>query len=381
MDRIDAMKVFVAALDEGSLAGAGRKLGRSPAAVSRAVAFLEGHVGVPLLHRTTRSSRLSEVGEHYAAACRRLLTEFNEAETMVARGRSAPGGTLTLTGPTLGGEEVLRSILDDFLDAFTNVTARLILLDRPVNLIDEGVDVALSIGQLPDSSMVAIRVGQVRRIIVAAPSYLARRPRIDAPGDLAKQQIVACSQADQHAWSFPHTDGSTGPRTVQVTPRLFVNSDRAAIASALEGRGVARLFSYQVAEYVRDGRLQIVLRPHEYTPLPVHIVTPEGRLSVPKLRAFVDFAVPRLRSKFACLAVDAPGEPSNTSGEIRQVQSSHHGSDQTSFHHDSDGGGTPCATPIEAASECPIEVPPLVAHRCNLSSVIGRSRARLSVAR
>jgi DNA-binding transcriptional LysR family regulator len=174
MDRIDAMKVFVAALDEGSLAGAGRKLGRSPAAASRAVAFLEAQVGVQLLHRTTRSSRLSEVGERYAIACRRLLTDLNEAEIMVASQRSVPGGTLALTAPVLVGEEVLRPVLDDFLDAFPNVTAKLMLLDRPVNLIDEGIDAALRVGDLPDSSMIAIRVGRVRRIIVAAPSYLTR---------------------------------------------------------------------------------------------------------------------------------------------------------------------------------------------------------------
>jgi DNA-binding transcriptional LysR family regulator len=306
MDRIEAMKVFVAALDEGSLAGAGRKLGRSPAAVSRALAFLEGHVGAPLLHRTTRSSRLSEAGERYAAACRRLLTELNEAEIMLARGRSAPGGTLTLASPTLGGEEVLRPIVDDFLDAFTNVTAKLTLLDRPVNLINDGVDAAMHIGHLPDSSIVAIRVGEVRRIIVAAPSYLAKHPCIDDLGDLAKQQIVTSSQADQHFWTFPAADGATVRRTVQFTPRFVVNSDRAAITSALEGRGVVRLFSYQVAEYLREGRLQIVLGSYEYTSLPVHIVTPEGRLSRPTLRAFVDFAVPRLRNKFASLAAKAP---------------------------------------------------------------------------
>ncbi len=150
MDRIDAMKVFVTALDEGSLSGAGRKLGRSPAAVSRAVAFLEGRVGVPLLHRTTRSSKLSEVGEHYAAACRRMLTDLHEADLHVASHKSAPGGTLTVTAPVLSGEDVLRPILDDYLDAFPMVSARLLLLDRCVHLIDEGIDVALRIGHLPE---------------------------------------------------------------------------------------------------------------------------------------------------------------------------------------------------------------------------------------
>lgn len=306
MDRIDAMKVFVAALDEGSLAGAGRKLGRSPAAVSRAVTFLEDHVGVQLLHRTTRASKLSEVGERYAVACRRLLNDLNEVETLAACERSGPGGTLTLTAPVLCGEQVLRPILDDFLDAFPTVSAKLHLSDRSMNLIEEGIDAALRIAHLPDSSMVAIRVGEVRQVVVAAPSFLARHPRIETPCDLAKHQIIAVSQAELNSWRFPPTAGSTTPQIVQFTPRCVVNSMHAAVASAVEGRGVTRLFSHQIAKYVRDGRLQIVLRPYEHTPVPVHLVMPEGRLSMPKVRAFVDLAVARLRAQFASLAVDAP---------------------------------------------------------------------------
>jgi DNA-binding transcriptional LysR family regulator len=305
MDRIDAMKAFVAALDEGSLAGAARKLGRSPAAVSPAVAFLEDHVGMQLLHRTTRSSRLSEAGERYAAACRRVLTDLEEADILAAGERSAPRGTLTLTAPLVSGEKVLRPVLDDFLDAYPAVSAKLYLLDRPVNLIDEGIDAALRIAHLPDSSMVAVRVGEVRRVIVAAPSYLAKHPRIDEPDDLAEQQIIAFSQFGVDSWSFPPVDGSAIPRTVQFTPRLVINTVRAAVASAIEGRGLTRLLSYQAAEHVRDGRLRIVLRSDEPAPLPVHVVTPQGRLSVPKVRAFVDFAVPRLRAQFARLAEDA----------------------------------------------------------------------------
>jgi DNA-binding transcriptional LysR family regulator len=305
MDRIDAMKVFVAALDEGSLAGAGRKLGRSPAAVSRAVAFLEGHVGVQLLHRTTRSSKLSDVGERYAAACRRLLTDLNHVERLAASERSHPSGILTLTAPVLSGEQVLRPIVDDFLDAFPTVSAKLLLSDRFMNLIEEGIDAALRIGHLPDSSMVAIRVGEVRQIVVAAPSYLAKHPPVETPGGLAKHQIITTSQADLASWNFPPAAGSTTPRVVSFTPRCIVNSMRAAVASALEGRGVTRLYSYQVAEYLRDGRLRILLGAYEHPPVPVHLIMPEGRLSVPKVRAFVDFAIARLRTQFASLAVDA----------------------------------------------------------------------------
>ncbi|HTC09531.1 MAG TPA: LysR family transcriptional regulator [Acetobacteraceae bacterium] len=304
MDRIDAIKVFVTALDEGSLAGASRKLGRSPAAVSRAVAFLENQAGVPLLHRTTRSSKLSEVGERYAAVCRRLLTELNAFEILAANERSHPGGTLSISAPVMSGEQVLRPILDDFLDAFPTVSAKLLLSDRQMNLIDEGLDAALRIAHLPDSSMVAVRVGEVQQVIVAAPCYLASHPRIEALCDLSKQRIITYSQADLNAWSFPPAAGSSTPRTVSFAPRCVVNTQRAAIASAVEGRGVTRLYSYQVAEHVRDGQLQIVLRSHEHAPVPVHLIMPEGRLSMPKVRAFVDFAVPRLRAQFARLAAD-----------------------------------------------------------------------------
>lgn len=301
MDRIDAMRVFVSALDTGSLAGAGRRLGRSPAAVSRAIAFLEEHVGVQLLHRTTRSIRLSEAGERYAAACRRVLTDLEEADMLAAGERAAPRGLLTITAPLISGEDVLRPILDAFLDAHPAVSARLLLLDRPVSLVDEGIDAALRIAHLPDSTLVAVRVGEVRRVVAAAPSYLAQHPRIAEPADLAKHRVVSMTHFGIDSWSFPPAPGSSTARTVQFAPRLIVNSVRAAIASAAEGHGVTRLFSYHVGEEVRAGRLKIVLADSEPAPLPVHIITPEGRLAVPKVRAFVDFALPRLKARFARL--------------------------------------------------------------------------------
>jgi DNA-binding transcriptional LysR family regulator len=304
MDRIDAMKVFVAALDEGSLAKAGRRLGRSPAAVSRAIQFLEAHVGAELLHRTTRSLKLSEAGERYAAACRRVLTDLEEADMLAAGERSAPRGTLALTAPVLAGEVVLQPVLDAFMDAYPAVTSRLYLLERPVNLIDEGIDVALRIAHLADSSQIAMRVGEVRRVVVAAPRYLAQHPRIAEPADLAKQQIVAMTHFGLDSWSFPPSAGSSVPRAVALNPRLVVNSIRGAVASAVAARGVTRLFSYHVAAEVRDGALAILLADDEPPKLPVHLIVPQGRLSVPKVRAFVDFAVPRLRAHFARLADD-----------------------------------------------------------------------------
>ena len=238
IDRIDAMKVFVVALEEGSLAGAGRRLGRSPAAVSRAIAFLEAHVGAELLHRTTRSIRLSEAGERYAAACRRVLAELDEADNVAGGERAAPRGTLTLSAPVISGEMVLRPILDAFLDAYPTVSARLMLVDRAVNLIDEGVDAGLRIGELADSSMVETRIGEVRRVVVAAPRYLKQNPRIEEPGDLAKHQIITMAHLP-NSWTFPPLPGSSVPRSVQVAPRLVTNSIRGAVASAA---GASRCF-------------------------------------------------------------------------------------------------------------------------------------------
>ncbi|BBU32029.1 LysR family transcriptional regulator (plasmid) [Burkholderia sp. THE68] len=305
MDRIDAMKVFIATLDEGSLAGAGRRLGRSPAAVSRAIAFLEEHTGTALLHRTTRTIKLSEAGERYAAACRRILTDLEEADLLIAHERSAPRGLLTITAPVAAGEDLLRPMLDDFIARFPAVSVRLQMLDRPVSLIDEGIDVALRIAHLSDSTLIAIPVGEVRRVVAASPRYLSTHPRIAQPADLAQHQIISMTHFGLDSWSFPTSTGSTIPQVVQFTPRLIVNTVRAAVASAVDGHGLTRLFSYHVAKEVKDRTLQIVLPDSEHAPLPVHLLTPHGRLSVPKVRAFVDFATPRLRRHFKQLQIDS----------------------------------------------------------------------------
>lgn len=306
MDRIDAMRVFVTALDEGSLAAAARKLRRSPAAVSRALALLEAHVGGPLLHRTTRSIRLSEAGERYATACRRILSDLDEAQLYAAGERATPQGLLTLSAPPISGEEVLRPIVDQFLRAHPAVSVRMLLLDRHVSLIDEGVDVALRVADLPDSSLIAVRVGgEVRRVVAAAPRYLADNPRISLPGDLAKHQIVAMANFGLDSWTFPPAPGSNVPRTVKFSPRIVVNSVRAALESAAEGMGVTRLYSYHLAGAVQSGRLRIVLTDCEPAPQPAHLLVQPFRTAVPKVRAFIDFAAPRLRAAFSRLAGEA----------------------------------------------------------------------------
>jgi DNA-binding transcriptional LysR family regulator len=311
MDRLDAMKVFVVAVDEGSLAAAGRKLGRSPAAISRAIAFLEERAGSQLLYRTTRSIKLSEEGERYIASCRRVLAEFEEADIVLSGERSVPRGTLALTAGEFIGETVLLPIVEAFLEAYPTVSARLLLVDRLVNLIDEGIDVALRIGNLPDSSMVATRVGDVWRVVVAAPSYLRSHPPIEEPSDLAKHQIIALAHIS-NSWTFPPPSGSSAPRTVQVAPRLVLNGVRAVLVSALGGRGVASVLSYHVADHVQRGELEILLADCEEPPRPVHLLSPYGRLSVPRVRAFVDFATPRLKEHLMRMAKDLSSSGSST---------------------------------------------------------------------
>jgi DNA-binding transcriptional LysR family regulator len=312
MDRIDAMRVFIAALDAGSLAGASRKTGRSAAAVSRAVAFLEAHVGVPLLHRTTRSIKLSEAGERYATACRRILGELEEADRQAAGERSVPKGTLTVSSTVFAGVEILLPVVEEFLRQFPTVAVRLELLERPVSLIEEGIDLALRLAQLPDSTLVAHRIGEVRRVVVAAPAYLDAHPPILVPSDLSRHAVIAMTHMGAESWSFPPQSGSSVPQVVPLSPRLVVNNARAAIASALQGGGPTRLLSYHVAQEIRQDALRVVLADAEPAPIPVHLVSPQGRLSVPKVRAFVDFALPRLRDLFTRLGEDAAAGPRST---------------------------------------------------------------------
>jgi DNA-binding transcriptional LysR family regulator len=310
MDRIEAMKVFVAALDEGSLAGAGRRLSRSPAAVSRAIAFLEKHVGVELLHRTTRTIRLSEAGERYATACRRVLAELDEADLSVAGQRTAPRGTLTITAPPISGEDILRPVVDAYLAAYPEVSINLILLDRQATLVDEGIDIAMRVGELQDSSMVAVRVGgDVKRVVAASPRYLESHPPIREPGDLLQHQIITTTHFGHDTWVFPPSPGTSVPRSIRFRPRLVVNSVRAAKASALDHHGVTRLYTYHVADKVHDGSLRLVLRQAEPAGMPVNLLMPNGRLVAPKVRTFIDFAVPLLRAEFARLTAQAGAFP------------------------------------------------------------------------
>ncbi|MCC2613726.1 LysR family transcriptional regulator [Neorhizobium sp. Rsf11] len=296
MDRWSSMRIFVKVAEESSFAEAARKLNMSPPAVTRAVAFLEEVTGARLFIRTTRAVNLTEAGERYLRDCQRILMEISEAEAAAGGVHARPSGYLFVTAPVIFGNIHVTPILTAFLREYEGVTARTLFVDRLVNIVDEGVDVAIRIGHLEDSGLSAIRVGAVRRVLCAAPSYLAAAGIPARPAELPRHNIIAAVPGGNGVeWHF----GRNGETSVSLRPRLFCNTNEAAMRAAIDGWGVARLLSYQIeGEQARD-ELQIVLADFEEDPLPVHVVHPEGRLTSAKTRAFVDFVVARLRTTAA----------------------------------------------------------------------------------
>jgi len=294
MDRLESMRVFVAVAETGGFAAAARRLAMSPAAVTRAVAALEARIGARLLTRTTRVVRLTEAGTRFLADCRRILSEVEEAERSAAGSHAEPRGHIAITAPYMFGRMYVAPVVLDFLAAHPHVTARTLFADRIVDLLEEGMDVAVRIAHLPDSTLTAIRVGSVRRVVCASPEFLAQHGTPRAPADLSRFPTIAFSQdATRVRWTFGR---GRKVQTVTFEPLLTVNTSDVAIAAAVAGRGLTRVLSYMIGPEVRAGRLKIVLSEFEPPPLPVSVVHPEGRRAAAKVRAFVDFAVERLRA-------------------------------------------------------------------------------------
>ena len=261
--------------------------------MTRAVAALEDMIGARLLTRTTRTVKLTEAGQRYVEDCRRILAAVEEAEASAGGTFARPTGLLTVTASVLFGQIYVMPLITEFLDTYPEVTGRLLFLDRVTNLVDEGIDVAIRIGQLPDSSYSAIKVGSVRRVICGAPSYFERHGVPKQPSDLAQHRIVAATSAwTSLEWRF----GAHGRTIVHVKPALFCNSNEAAIGAARTGWGLTRILSYQIGPDLLQGDLQTTLEDYEEEALPIHVVHPEGRNASAKVRAFVDFAVSRLRA-------------------------------------------------------------------------------------
>ena len=293
MDRFQAMRIFVRVVEAQSFAAAARELGSSPPAVTRAVAFLEEITGARLLTRTTRSVTLTEPGANYYDDCKRLLADLEEAEAAAGGAYARPSGTLTITAPVLFGQMYIFPVMTEFLDLYPEVRGRVLLFDRIVNIVEEGIDLAIRIGHMADTSMSAIKVGTVRRIICGSPDYFARRGRPQGPADIGAHRVVASTGSSAPLdWQF----GGDQNIRLSVNARLQTNSIEAARKAAIDGWGLVRMLSYQAVPFIENGSLEVVLSDYEPEPLPIHIVHPEGRHAPAKVRAFIDLAVDRLRS-------------------------------------------------------------------------------------
>lgn len=298
------MEVFVRVVDEGSFARAARALRVSAPSVTRAVASLEDHLDTQLLTRTTRRLALTDAGRRYVEDCRRILSELDTAEAAATGAFVRAKGTLHVTAPVMFGHTHVLPVLGEFLDLHPAVDARTLFLDRIVHLIDEGMDVAVRIGHLPDSSLRAIRVGSVRSVVVAAPRYLEEHGPLLDPDDLVHHDIVAVSRspAPSVKWDF----GTRNAHSVTLEPRLMTNTIATGLHAAEAGWGVTRLLSYQVHKAIASGRLVRVLPRAERGPIPVHLVHPDARHVSAKVRAFLEFASAKLRVRLAAIAKDFP---------------------------------------------------------------------------
>jgi DNA-binding transcriptional LysR family regulator len=294
MDRFDAMATLLAAVDGGSLSAASRALGMPLATVSRKVSELEAHLRTQLVVRTSRRLSLTEAGRAYVAASRRILDELEEAERAAAGEYRAPRGHLTITAPIMFGRLHVEPVVLEFLLAYPEISARLVLADHIVNLIDDHVDVAIRVGNLPDSSMMATRMGAVGWVTCASPAYLEARGEPETPEALGLHDCVMFEGLySNNFWAFGRGQQA---RFAPIRPRFAVNSADAAIAAAVAAAGITRVLSYQVRAPVAAGALRLILRPFEPEPLPVHLVHAGHSLLPLKLRAFLDFAAPRLKA-------------------------------------------------------------------------------------
>lgn len=294
MDQVHLMNVFVAVGEEESFAAAARRLDLSPAAITRAVSALEEQLGVKLLLRTTRNVRMTEAGRRYMDDSRNILASIVEANEAAAGVNSAPKGNLSVTASVLFGKSFVMPCIVRFLAMYPEVDVSAYFLDRVVNLVDEGMDVAVRIGHLPDSSLKALRVGQVRRVLCASPEYLAKHGVPQHPADLLRHTIIAASGISPRVeWKFGAVDD---PTLVRMRPRLMVTSNDSAIDAAIGGLGICRLLSYQVATELAEGRLKVILAEYEEAPWPVHVMHRESKFGSSKVRNFIDMLVQHLRA-------------------------------------------------------------------------------------
>lgn len=299
MDRFEALRTLVSAVDGGSLSAASRMLRMPLSTVSRKISELEAHLTTQLLVRTPRKLLLTDAGEAFVHTARRLLAELDEAERAASGEYREPIGELLVTAPIAFGKLHILPIVLDFLRAFPKVDVRLVLSDKIIDLAENHVDVAARLGRLPDSGLVGMRVGEVRWITVASPGYLAERGTPASPAALADHSCLAFEGLHtSRSWRFTgDADGSA----LAINPRLGVNTADALVEAASNGLGIARMTSYQAAAALRGGQLVEILKPFVGDPIPVHLVHTGPPLVPLKLRAFLDFAAPRLRASLGAL--------------------------------------------------------------------------------
>ena len=294
MDRLESMTVLIAAVEHGSLSAASRKLGMPLATVSRKVSELEAHLRTRLVNRASRRLSLTDAGRSYVAACKRILEDIGEAERAASGEYSVPRGDLAITAPIVFGRRHVLPVVLDFLRAYPDIDIRIMLVDRVINLHEEHVDLAIRISDLPDSSLVAMRVGSIGRVVCGSPGYFAKRGTPKHPDELAAHDCITF----EGLWGPTFVAGKTAS-VAAVHPRLIVNTAEAALDAAIAGMGITRVLSYQAAEAVRAKKLALVLRAFEPEPAPVSLVYVGRGLLPLKLRAFLDFAAPRLKARVA----------------------------------------------------------------------------------
>lgn len=295
MDRLEAMTILLAAVDRGSLSAASRHLRVPLATVSRRVAELEQHLNVWLLHRGSRKVVLTDAGQNYVTSCRRIIEEIAEVERTASGEYRAPQGELTISLPAVLGRTHVLPIIVEFQRSFPNIRMRMQLTDRFVNLLEEHVDVAVRIGELPDSSMIATRVGLIRQVLCASPAYVKRRGAPQTPADLAKHDcVILAGNSTSSGWEFV-TEKTM--QTVRVPSHLSVNLGEAAVAAAVAGAGIARVLSYLIEDLLKSRSLVTLLEAYKSSPIPVSVIHASQPQVPQKLRAFLDFAVPRLRKR------------------------------------------------------------------------------------
>lgn len=294
MDRLEAMALLVSSAQEGSFSAAARKLGVSLPTISRKVAELEAHVKTRLLVRSGRKLVMTEAGVAYVEACRRILKDVAEAESRAAGEYHVPRGELTITAPVVFGRLHILPVVSEFLAAFSEIKVRMTLTDRILNLVEDQIDLAVRIGELPDNSQIATRVGSVRRVVCGSPAYFATHGVPQTPEDLVRHVCITFTGIHSGvSWLFASSAGAR--RVISPMCRLFVNSGEAAVAAAVAGVGITNVISYQAAQAMREGKLQLILAPYEPVSLPVHLLhSKKGRLPF-KMRHFLEFAAPRIR--------------------------------------------------------------------------------------